>query len=419
MSSPTAASVHSIASDSCSYFEELIESDEEGDNGIALRATYSSDEYIEEIILEDGSGSILLQESSLGSLRGWDGNNRRGDDRQQGRPKIRFNGFDEVQMTLHMNDYTGQELKRSWYRREDYDAMIQLARTTVKKEEERHLQVMQQQQQQPPAAAPPPSELETRGLEAWSSSGTRQVRQVKEAAIEAVWDEQHRQWDAGVHDPDSLRRAYREVSAAAQAVAQERAAADRQVAERIRQLDELATSEIVVNRRKRQQQQHPHQQQHQQRRSSLLMMINGGGSLLGKSVKAAGKVARETGRRSAKAGVGAFTLDPKMLLESIKIEKKKREARASMERRVFKRPSAAAAGLLSSRDDGTYSFRCCCCCCLQSVRSCAPFCHYLSQPANRQDGRGIMGVFPYARPPAHTSHRLISSPLCRHRFQLR
>jgi hypothetical protein len=49
--------------------------------------------------------------------------------------------------------------------------------------------------------------------------------------------------------------------------------------------------------------------------------------ILGKSVKPAGKIARETGQRGARAGVRAVTLDSWMLLEAIKIEKWKPEAR--------------------------------------------------------------------------------------------
>jgi hypothetical protein len=193
---------------------------------------------------------------------------------------VKFDDFDEMQYTLHLNDYTDSEVKQSWYKREDYDGMIAGARMVALKEEERRNELLsshgdkdastahkqQQHQEQDLNQSfstlvlspqhyhqhhPHKSELETRGLEAWSPSGAIQVRKLKEAAIEAVWDEQHRQWEVGVVDLEQLRGKYRKVTLKAQKVAEERGFADQQVVERIRQIEELETSDEVMMKRKR------------------------------------------------------------------------------------------------------------------------------------------------------------------------
>jgi hypothetical protein len=124
-----------------------------------------------------------------------------------------------------------------------------------------------------------------------------------------------------------MRHAYRIVSADAQKQAEERGFADQQVVDKIRQLEELSTSDEVKNKRGR---------------ASRIFVK--GRNIFGKSVKAASKVARETGKRGARASVGAVTLDSRMLLEAIKIEKKKRDAKRSKqeERYTFKQPSLSS-----------------------------------------------------------------------------
>lgn len=104
--------------------------------------------------------------------------------------------------------------------------------------------------------------------------------------------------------------------------------ADQQIVQKMRQLEELSTSDEVKKKR---------------RRASTILAKSK--TFLNKSVKVAGKVARETGKRSARAGVGAVTLDPKMLLEAIKIEKKKRESSKKsnqQHRQTYKQPSVCA-----------------------------------------------------------------------------
>jgi hypothetical protein len=274
--------------------------------------------FIEEVI-EDMDDILYYEEEIIEDENG-DGQKRR---------KVRFDDYDEMQFTLHLNDYTAEEVQQSWYKRDDYDGMISAARIVAQKEEERRNALLSatetaetdtgnindgddtdskrassdaQQRQEKLSSLiqfpqhhqqhhPHKSELETRGLESWSPSGALRVRKIKEAAIEAVWDEQHRQWEAGVIDLEQLRNEYQKVSFRAQKVAEERGYADQQVAERIRQMEELETSDDVMMKRKR--------------AKNILVK---GRNMLGKSVTAA-------------VGKGNLT----KLLESIKNEKKRRD----------------------------------------------------------------------------------------------
>jgi hypothetical protein len=335
-----------------SYIEEVIEEevDENGfdnhdnynNNGIILD-TSEDYEYIEEIVLEDNNNNQV----------DIDGRKR----------VVKFDEFDEVQVTLHLNDFTEKEIGKYWYHREDYDGMIEVARSIVQKEEER------QQQQQIEVSTPMnnttstaiPSgpmrnsmtEFETRGLEAWSTLGKQHVRQLKEAAIEAVWDEQHRQWDAGVVDGEMMRSVYERVSIDAQRVATERGTSDQIIVEKIRQLDELAGRSIdqpggVDFHKRRLKKTTPRRPSHNSARKRE--------SLLTKSRSLFGKKSMDTDSASTSAGSSR-----NLLLQSIS-RTANRKASERKQRVIYKQPSASArvlidAGALSSSnsrdDDGT------------------------------------------------------------------
>merc|ERR1712025_532462 len=76
------------------------------------------------------------------------------DSMEQRRTTIRFDEYDELQTCLHINDYTKNEISRSWYKREDYDKMVDLARKTalkaVKRENEMKQEVIASASQSPP-----------------------------------------------------------------------------------------------------------------------------------------------------------------------------------------------------------------------------------------------------------------------------
>jgi hypothetical protein len=199
-----------------SYVEEVV-TDDDDEDGVGFATSSEDYEYIEEIILDE------INEQTNGD---------------NGRiTKVRFDEFDEVQNTIHLTDFTDKEISKYWYHRDDYDGMIQEARIVVEKEERVRQNGLEQLQ--PGIISQSLTEFETRGLEAWSTEGKRHVREVKEAAIEAVWDEQQRQWDVGIIDLDQMKDAYQKVSLECQRIANERGVSDQIIVERIRQLDEL------------------------------------------------------------------------------------------------------------------------------------------------------------------------------------
>mmetsp|Transcript_66537 Transcript_66537/g.192107 ORF Transcript_66537/g.192107 Transcript_66537/m.192107 type:complete len:466 (+) Transcript_66537:99-1496(+) len=227
---------------------------------------------------------------------------------------IRFDEFDEMQTILHINDYTKHEISRSWYKRDDYDKMVALARKTAEKVEERTRELGRK------VGSKNAKKIEYRGLEAWTSMGAAKVKILKESAVEAVWNEQSRQWDLGINDIDRIRDVYQAVSKGAQQIAQDRGFSDELIAKRIRQIE----AEEAERKRKRK-------------------LLGKSKALIGKSVKVTaggvvktaklgvkttkltGKVAIKTGKVATKTAVATATLDRKMLKEAIIPSKKKRE----------------------------------------------------------------------------------------------
>lgn len=229
---------------------------------------------------------------------------------------IRFDEYDEMQTILHINDYTKHEISRSWYKRDDYDKMVALARKTAEKVEERTRELGRK------VGSKTKKKIEYRGLEAWTSMGAAKVKILKESAVEAVWNEQSRQWDLGINDINRIREVYQIVSKGAQQVAQDRGFSDELIAKRIRQI-EAEEKERKRNRK----------------------LLGKSKALLGKSVKVTaggmvktaklgvkttkltGKVAIKTGKVATKTAVATATLDRKMLKEAFIPAKKKRECK--------------------------------------------------------------------------------------------
>jgi hypothetical protein len=276
-----------------SYLEEMID-----------EGSYYDEEIIEEEIL-DGDFAYNLPPRRI---------------------TLRFDEFDEMQTILHINDYTGHEINKAWYKREDYDKMVLLARKTAGKVEERRRELGKKMDKKK-------KPIESRGLEAWTQMGASKVKFLKDNAVEAVWNEQSRQWDAGTYDPERIRNVYITISKGAQSTAQERAFADELIAKRIREQDQ-ARKEKKQNRKLL-------------GKSKALVKrtakVTTGGvvkttKLVGKTTKMTGKVALETTKRTVKAGVATATLDKKMLREAVTIKTKKRE----VEKQTVRCPSHSA-----------------------------------------------------------------------------
>jgi hypothetical protein len=320
-------------------------------------------------------------------------------------PTIRFDEYDEMQTVLHINDYTKYEINKTWYKREDYDKMVKLARKTAEKAEERRKELEQIARKQkkekqgqssgsdkreerrngndgkeehldaPNLAASHPSEtvsqrshrsnsssyhqrsrsgrsldensgdtsnhehddedtgdptmngtekkpIENRGLEAWTASGAAMVKLLKESAIELVWNEQSRQWDAGLFDPDAIRNVYLSVSQTAAAAALERGKSD---AEIVKRLKELEAMELEKKRRRR-----LLGKSKDLVKQSVKLTGRGvkqTGKIVQKTTKKTTKLAKDVTKRGVKAGVATATLDPRMMKEALKVSIKKRECK--------------------------------------------------------------------------------------------
>jgi hypothetical protein len=227
---------------------------------------------------------------------------------------IRFDEFDEMQTTLHINDYSKSEINKSWFDREDYDKMVKDSRKVAEKFEKASKELK--------AVTQKHKSLDNRGLEAWTTIGANKAKLVKQHALDAVWNEQSRQWDAGEKDPEKIREAYEKVSKGSQSAATDRGLADWLAVKELRQMEQL-------------------KEEMKQKRNLLgkskalvggtVRKTAGGvrktGKILEKGTKATGKVALKTTKKVGQASVATATLDRKMLMDAIKIEKKsKREA---------------------------------------------------------------------------------------------
>ena len=320
-----------------SYIEEFVIDEDDGRGISHLDASY---DYIEEVIVEDDE--------------------EQGDDDDRRTIRVKFEEYDEVQNTIHIEDFTDKEINKYWYHRDDYDGMIQEAQVVVGKEEQRRLKQEQeqneqsskggdQQQDQGASAATGKTgivfnfnrrqsltEFETRGLEAWSTLGKQQVRKLKEAAIDAVWDEQQRQSDIGVKDVEKIKEAYQSISVDAQRDATERGLSDQVIAERIRQLDQLGAGILGGES--------PHKQ-----RLKKIKIKPSRPSLLTKSRSIFGKKTTEFSTSQDQSS-------RRLHLQSITRSASKRASERS-QRTIYRQPSASARALMdalsnaSSQDD--------------------------------------------------------------------
>jgi len=262
------------------------------------------------------------------------------DSMEQRSTTIRFDEYDELQTCLHINDYTKGEISRSWYKREDYDKMVDLARKTASKAVKREKELRDELQDVlkpddndtsrsgrstgPDGKRKKP--IEYRGLEAWTPEGSQKCRTMKENAIELVWNEQSRQWEDGTFDPDAISAVYIPVAQQALEIAHERALADEKMVKKLIDQDE-ARKQKKKNRtiiRKG--------------RSLMTKTAKNTGKMLGqgaeKVLKETGKGAVKIGKRGVKAVVATATLDQKMMKEAVKIRvhgKKKRECKHEKE----------------------------------------------------------------------------------------
>jgi hypothetical protein len=238
---------------------------------------------------------------------------------------IRFDEYDEMQTTIHINDYSNAEIRRAWYKADDYDKMIHSAQKTVRKVEDRS-------DGSGKSRTKKNAVINYRGLEGWTTDGSAKSRLLKASAVKAVWDEQAQEWEVGTFEPDKIREVYLPFSVGSLKRAQQRGKSDAAVHEKAKKKQKEKEEESKKNQR------------------SLLLRSR---AILGKSMRFTssnvvkttkivggaasytGKVAREAGKRTVRASLGVATLDPKMCRESFANTKKAGENT----NHVFHRPS--------------------------------------------------------------------------------
>jgi hypothetical protein len=121
------------------------------------------------------------------------------DDKNSNRPRIQFNPKVAVRQTIHVHDYSDEELSQSWYKSADFRKMKQEYAHTV------HLLSMDQY----PGDT---DEQTSRGLEYRHKEGASLRRSNKLNALYAVLDEQERQWRERYDSDDELRVVYTRLS---------------------------------------------------------------------------------------------------------------------------------------------------------------------------------------------------------------
>jgi hypothetical protein len=163
---------------------------------------------------------------------------------------------------------------------------------------------------------------------------------LKESALEAVWNEQSRQWNTGGNDPEKVREAYLTVSKGAQNTAKDLARADALIVAQLIMGDQLKKA---VEREK-------NGRQRLLGKSKAIfgksMRVTGGTFV--KATKAVGYTALGAGKVMGKTAVATATFDGRMLKEALAIERKRRVSRNHAQ--VTHRPSLSSINPLDFLD---------------------------------------------------------------------
>ena len=344
------------------YYEEVVVEDSNGKKGGDVDGNGNDEEYnnsffeyVEEEVdvVEKNNLQKGVEEDPVGFYLGL----------PERKITLRFDEYDEMQTCLHINDYTKHEISKCWYKREDYDKMVDLARKTASKAVKREKELREElenmlgpgndrdashgggnvdvdahrndggkKDKKKKSKGKKKKPIEYRGLETWTPDGAIKGRSLKESAIELVWNEQSRQWEEGTFDPYAISKVYIPISLAARAIARERAVSDEVIVKKLME-QELLRAEKKRNRTV-----------YRKSKAALKKTAKSASTLVtgtGKIAMKTGKVGMIIGKRGVKAGVATATLDPRMLKEALKIRvagNKKREC----EREKIITPSRAA-----------------------------------------------------------------------------
>ena len=241
---------------------------------------------------------------------------------------IKFDEFDEMYEVLHLNDYSKIEVSKTWYERKDFNEMVEEARKTADKMEEISKGTGDKKELK--------AKYEPRGLESWTTLGATKVRMVKEAAMDAVWNEQQRQWTTGRYNAEQIRVVYQKVSRGSQLAAEQRAFSDELIVKKILEEEEL---EQQLKRR---------QKLLQKSKALIGKSVKTTGKLTGKVVMKTGKGVLKTTKIAGKSGLAVATLDPKALRDAWRFQKKAESNSQGLHYRI---PSASSRDLIEGLDD--------------------------------------------------------------------
>jgi hypothetical protein len=257
---------------------------------------------------------------------------------------------DEMQTCIHINDYTKHEISRSWYKRDDYDKMVDLARKTASKAVQREKELQNELENmlltnnnkgkvddddddndldddddngkensnsnKRSSKQSRKKPIEYRGLEAWTPNGSAKVRMLKESAIELVWNEQSRQWEEGTFDDVRIRNVYITVTEMAVLISYNRGINDADIVQKLKEQEEI--------RREKKKNRNRYSKSKSVIRKTAKSTGMGLVSGTNKIVSTTGKVGKKLGKRGVRAGVATATLDPRMMKEELKVRINKR-----------------------------------------------------------------------------------------------
>ena len=268
-----------------------------------------------------------------------------------------------MQTCLHINDYTKHEISRSWYKRDDYDNMVGLARKTASKAVQREKELQNELEnmllttndnndddilddddnhskkessnsnKRSSSKQSRKKPIEYRGLEAWTPDGSAKVRTLKESAIELVWNEQSRQWEEGTFDDVRIRNVYITVSEMAVLISYNRGMNDADIVQK------LLVQEEIRREKKKNRNRYSKSKSviRKTAKSTGMGLVSGTNKIVSKT----GKVGKRLGKRGVKAGVATATLDPRMMKEALKV-------RINMKRRECQRETIVTQSRSSS-----------------------------------------------------------------------
>jgi hypothetical protein len=133
-----------------------------------------------------------------------------------------FSNKKHIRKTLSLKDYTLEEIKASWWSREECRKISRRCQKEVKKIDDGAVKLKGKK-------------YCTRGLEGHTRIGSVSKVQNRTWAINAVLDEQLMQWEEGVFDEDTIAKVYRRASWSCQLWASLVGRRDHRAAEEIRE----------------------------------------------------------------------------------------------------------------------------------------------------------------------------------------